>query len=233
MNRSLTNAIRFVMDEFVPPVIRDSKWFMYPFYFLAYRGRNIKKAMNFKKEVYHYTPDQYEEFYTNLNSTSRNRRTDINQPSLKFILENIPSDTKNVLDVGCGNGYLLNRINKTFPAADLTGVDIKRPSGDLPFKFINANIDSLPFPDKSFDVVTCCHTIEHIINPRRAVEELKRITGKMLIIAVPCQRYFFHTLDEHVNFFPYREALTSLINIEKFTCKKIHGDWVYIGYIRE
>ena len=51
MNRGLTNAIRFVMDELIPPFIRDSKVFMYPFYLFAYRGKNIKEVMQFKTKV--------------------------------------------------------------------------------------------------------------------------------------------------------------------------------------
>ena len=50
MNRKLTNSIRFVMDELIPPFIRDSKIFMYPFFYLAYRGRNIREMMDFKSK---------------------------------------------------------------------------------------------------------------------------------------------------------------------------------------
>jgi SAM-dependent methyltransferase len=232
MNRSLTNTIRFFMDECIPPIIRDSKWFMYPFYFLAYRGRNIKEVMNFKKEVHHYSPERYERFYNNLNSISRNRITDINAPSLKYFIDSIPSDAKTAIDVGCGNGYLLKQVKKNHPHLHLTGVDIKDTDQGVDYTYVKANIDKLPFEDKAFDVVFCCHTLEHIINPEKAVAELKRITKKMLIIAVPCQRYFFYTLDEHVNFFPIEESLTTLIGMEHYNCKKIHGDWAYLGYIK-
>jgi SAM-dependent methyltransferase len=224
------------MDECLPPVIRDSKWFMYPFYFLAYRGRNVKEAMNFKKEVYSYTPEQYELFYNNLNSISRNRITDINKPSLDFILKSIGEvggEKIRVADVGCGNGYLLKQVKNKFPLADLTGVDIKHSDDSIEYTYLKANIETLPFDDNSFDVVTCCHTLEHILNPHKAIEELKRITRKILIIAVPCQRYFLYTLDEHVNFFPFKESLTSLIDLPEYNCKKLHGDWVYLGKIEQ
>jgi SAM-dependent methyltransferase len=233
MNRSITNTIRFFMDECIPPIIRDSKWFMYPFYFLAYRGRNIRQAMNFKKEVYSYTPEKYERFYNNLNSISRNRVTDINTPSLEFFIQSIPKEALNAVDIGCGNGFLLKQVKKSHPQISLTGVDIKDSDSNTEYKYVKANIENLPFADKSFDVTFCCHTLEHIINPEKAVAELKRVTKKLLIVAVPCQRYFFYTLDEHVNFFPLEESLVSLIGLENFTCKKIHGDWAYLGYIQE
>jgi ubiquinone/menaquinone biosynthesis C-methylase UbiE len=231
MNRSLTNTIRFFMDECLPPIIRDSKWFMYPFYYLAYRGKNIKAAMNFKKEVYDYTPEQYENFYKNINSISRNRITDLNRGSIDLILQSIPSDTKNLIDVGCGNGFLLKQVRKKHPSVELTGADIKKISDASEYNFVYSRIEKIPFENKSFDVVSCCHTIEHILNPSYAIEELKRITKGLLIIVVPCQRYYFYTLDEHVNFYPTKETLTSLIGLKNYTCKKVDGDWVYIGQI--
>ena len=233
MNRSITNSIRFLMDECLPPFIRDSKFFMYPFYFLAYRGRNIRQIMNFKKEVLNFTAEQYTYFYNNLNSISRNRVTDINEPSLKFILENISKNTLNLLDVGCGNGFFLRQVKKKFPKIELFGSDIMDKGESKEYNFMLSQIENLPLENKSIDVVTCSHTLEHIINPEKAIAELKRIARKQIIIVVPCQRYYYYTLDEHLNFFPFKEALTSIINIQEHTCKKIHGDWVYIGSIAE
>jgi ubiquinone/menaquinone biosynthesis C-methylase UbiE len=229
MNRSITNVIRFFMDECLPPLIRDSKYFMYPFYYFAYRGRNINQAMHFKSLVYKFTPDEYESFYVNLNTISRNRITDMNMPSVEFIKNNIDPSAQTLVDIGCGNGYLLKQIKKDHPGLQLTGTDIKKIGDHEEFAFKKGNIEALPFADKSIDIVTCCHTLEHILNPSKAIEELKRITKKQLFIVVPRQRYFYYTLDEHVNFFPLKENLTSLIDIEKHRCEKVWGDWVYLG----
>ena len=81
----------------------------------------------------------------------------------------------------------------------------------------------------SFDVVTCAHTLEHIVNLDRAVSELKRVARRQVIVVVPCQRWYFYTLDEHVNFFPYAESLTSVIGLKDYSCRKIRGDWLYVG----
>jgi len=231
MNRKLTNTIRFVMDELIPPVIRDSKIFMYPFFYLAYRGRNIKEMMDFKSKVYNYTPEQYENLYNNLNSISRNRITDLNQSSINLILRELQNDNiKNIIDIGCGSGYLLNLIGDKFPHIDRTGFDIKNASGIEKFNFVQGNLECLPFEDKSFDVVVCCHTIEHLLKLDDCINELVRITKKKLIIVTPCQRYFYYTLDEHVNFFPLKQQLIHLFPFQTYNCKLIDGDWVYIGY---
>ena len=227
MNRSLTNIIRFFMDECVPPIIRDSRLFMYPFFLFAYRGRNVRTAMDFKRLVHGWGPQDYADYYRNLNTISRNRPTDLNGPSLHAIRAAIDPSAKTLIDVGCGNGYLLQQLAGTGPS--LFGCDIVDKAKDKPFRYVQASIDRLPFADKSFDVVTCCHTLEHIVDLAGAVAELRRIARRQLIVVVPCQRWYFYTLDEHVNFFPYAEKLTGAIGLKDYTCRKVWGDWLYVG----
>jgi len=229
MNRKITNTIRFFMDEFIPPFIRDSKPFMFPFFYFAYRGRNIKEMMNFKKNVFSYTPEQYSKLYNNLNSISRNRLTDLNQASIDFILKELKEDVKSVIDVGCSSGYLLDLIREKHPTIEQTGFDIKTPSSNEMFTYVQGNLEKMPFEDNSFDVVICCHTIEHLLKLDICIQELVRITKKKLIIVTPCQRYYFYTLDEHVNFFPLKEQLINLFPFENAKCLSLQGDWGYVG----
>lgn len=229
MNRRITNTIRFVMDELIPPFVRDSKIFMYPFYLFAYRGRNIREVMQFKSKVYAYSPEQYASFYNNLNTISRNRATDMNGACIDFILNSIDPTAINIIDIGCGSGYLLGKIAQKFPAIKRTGFDIKVATGNETFNYVHGNIEKLPFEDNAFDVVMCSHTIEHLLQLDTCISELKRITKKQLFIVTPCQRFFYYTLDEHVNFFPFKEKLTSILPFENFECHKLQGDWAYLG----
>lgn len=217
------------MDELVPPFIRDSKIFMYPFYVFAYRGKNINEVMNFKKNVYSYSEEEYAAFYVGLNTISRNRKTDLNQGCIEFILKNLDDSKETVIDIGCGNGFMLNEISRNKPNKILFGYDLKKPEREMAYEFIHGNVEKLPFEDNSFDTVICCHTLEHLLCLDLCINELVRITKKQLIIITPCQRYFYYTLDEHVNFFPYEKKLSSIIPIENYTCEKIQGDWVYLG----
>src|SRR5688572_6449714 len=159
MNRKLTNKIRYVLDEWIPPFIRDSRWFMYPFYYFAYGGRNIRAVMNFKKNYFTWDENQLRNFYRNLNSISRNRKTDLTQKCLDRILTELNSGYEHVLDVGCSDGYVLSVIHERYPNLKLTGVDFVPTNGDPDIEFVNADVRSLPFEDKSFDVVICSHTI--------------------------------------------------------------------------
>jgi len=229
MNRRITNVIRFMMDELVPPLIRDSKVFMYPFYYFAYRGKNIREAMSFKSNVYSFTPEEYTNFYKSIDTISRNRKTDLNQGCIDAILDLFDDSEESIIDVGCGNGYILKEIAEQNKNKSLHGFDLKKPKGELPFIFTSGNIESLPFEDNSFDTVLCNHTIEHLLGEEKCVRELIRITKNRLVIVTPCQRYFYYTLDEHVNFYPFEEKLTSVIPLEHYKCTKIQGDWFYLG----
>lgn len=233
MNRNITNVIRFLMDECMPPIVRDSKLFMRPFFWLAYRGKNINEVMRFKSDVPFFTPKQYSDFYNSINSISRNRKTDLNRESIDYILTNINKDSITLVDIGCASGYLLNLIHEKRNDLKLFGFDIK--NFNLP-DFINQSIGDihhLPYKDKEFDTTICCHTIEHLTGLDKCISELVRITKKEIIIVTPCQRPYYYTLDEHVNFFLYKEQLTSIFSLKKYTCTKVKGDWIYHGYIEE
>jgi len=187
--------------------------------------------MHYKKLVHKFSEKEYQDFYTNLNTISRNRVKDFNKSSLDYVLSQIDVSAVNMVDVGCGNGYLLKKIHDKYPEMKLYGIDIKKVENSENFVFKTGKIENLPFEDNSFDVVCCTHTLEHIINIDKAVRELKRICKKQLIIIVPCQRYFYYTLDEHLHFFNYSEKLASVIDLENYKCEKRWGDWVYIGNV--
>ena len=228
MNRKLTNMIRFAMDEFLPPIIRDSYWFMYPIFFILYKGKNIKRKMNFKSLAYTLPENKLNELYKEVDVVSRNRQTDLAKSNIKYILD-IIQDGQSVLDAGCGKGYLLNRIKQVYPRCNLQGLDLDNHLEYEGIHFNRGTLTALPFPDSHFDIVICSHTIEHIIALDKAIAELVRVTKKRLIVVTPCQRYFYYTLDGHVNFFYKEEELLRHLPFKSFVCKKLDMDWIYTG----
>lgn len=103
---------------------------------------------------------------------------------------------KTVLDVGCGEGFTLNRLRKADIGKDLIGVDFSKtavklgkehfPSLDLR----EGNIYKLPFKDNTFDLVICLEVLEHLEDPEKALKELVRVSKKHCIISVPNEPYF-------------------------------------------
>jgi 2-polyprenyl-3-methyl-5-hydroxy-6-metoxy-1,4-benzoquinol methylase len=92
-----------------------------------------------------------------------------------------------LLDVPAGEGALAARLLRAGFAVRccdlypqifrLPGVEIK--GGDLSA--------TLPYPDESFDFITCVEGLEHIENPQQAVREFARLlrAGGQLVVTVP------------------------------------------------
>ena len=86
-----------------------------------------------------------------------------------------------VLDLGCNTGYgtdLLFRSTKKVVGVDVSGKAIesaKKQYGYLGIEFQKIDGKTLPFDDEVFDVVVCFQVIEHIVNYRTFIDEIKRI----------------------------------------------------------
>jgi ubiquinone/menaquinone biosynthesis C-methylase UbiE len=87
-----------------------------------------------------------------------------------------------VLDVGCAYGYMLGRFPNSF---EKYGVDIsehalgeaKKNVPDAALHLAGAE-EVLPFPDNYFDVVICNDVIEHLVDPKQAIENLQKVLKK-------------------------------------------------------
>lgn len=100
----------------------------------------------------------------------------------------IPEDTRSLLDAGCGNGVFIKYLGKERPSLVLHGMD----RSNAALKFVESektlgDVTSMPFPDASFDCVTCLEVLEHlpIEAYAKAVRELFRVSRKYIIVSVP------------------------------------------------
>ena len=228
MNRKVTNAIRYVMDEILPPVIRDNRYFMYPFFYIWFKGKNIRQIMDFKSLVYNMSEEEFSEFYRKRDSLAKDRPTDLSQVSIDYMLDHLVDGAQSLLDVGCGNGYFLEQASAK--VSKTCGCDVLKEVKMDHSDYVQGNIEALPFEDNAFDIVSCHHTLEHVINLDQSIAEIKRVARKQVLVVVPCQRYFYYTLDEHIHFFPIKEMLEHRMGMKKFHCQNINGDLVYLGY---
>lgn len=227
LSRGVTNLIRYALDNIVPPVIRDSRPFMYPLAWYWFKGKNVSRLMEFKSYAASLSTEEMAEVYRTVAVRANDRPTDLNEPCLGRILQELTPDIKTVLDVGCGRGYLANLIAQR--GFEVTGCDLSPKSPLTAGQYVQASAEALPFADQSFDAVVCSHTLEHLANLPAAVAEIKRVARRKVIVAVPCQRPYYYTLDLHLHFFPYEAALTSVLQMKQHQCLKLGGDWVYVG----
>jgi ubiquinone/menaquinone biosynthesis C-methylase UbiE len=188
-------------------------------------GKQAKAAMEFKNKYPFMNEEEISGYYQIPSLIAKARLTDLNKACIQYILENaIDEKTQNVLDAACGRGYLLDRILEKYPGMDCTGIDIK--VSQQKYKMLEADITNLPFEDKSFDTVLCTHALEHIKEPQKALDEIKRVCKKRLIVVVPRQREYKYTVDLHVNFFPYMFDFKRFIGEENAQYYKLDGDFL-------
>lgn len=102
---------------------------------------------------------------------------------------------RNILDVGSGAGQIAKHLLKySDPEANITCFDLSWEMlrrartylrSDRP-RFVVSDMTRLPFPDASFDCVTCGYVLEHLPDARMGLAELSRVMmpgARMLLLA--------------------------------------------------
>jgi len=100
-----------------------------------------------------------------------------------------------VLDVGCAKGFMLHDFSELIPGITVKGVDISQYAIENAIEDIRphvqvANATSLPFPDKSFDLVLSITTVHNLDGHalERALREIMRVSRENAFITVDAYR---------------------------------------------
>jgi len=95
---------------------------------------------------------------------------------------------KNILDVGCGNGYMLQKLSKKYPEAVLYGTDLqemfKSVKPNKRISFVASQSHALPFNDSNFDLVISSlvyHWIEKVKETSAEIFRVLKPRGNALI----------------------------------------------------
>jgi SAM-dependent methyltransferase len=94
-----------------------------------------------------------------------------------------PSQLTALLDVACGDGYLLERIAERFPATELIGIDAspeelalaRRRSMISKFQLVEGRADAMPFKNSAFGAATCHMALMLFDDARAVVHEIARV----------------------------------------------------------
>ena len=106
----------------------------------------------------------------------------------KVIADLLPNNTR-VLDVGCGDGSLMNLLVKE-KNIEVRGLELNQSKVQqcilkgLPVIQGNAETELHQFPDQSFDYVVLSQTLQAFYKPDKVLNELLRI-GKSVIVSIP------------------------------------------------
>jgi len=95
---------------------------------------------------------------------------------------------KNVLDVGCGDGLMLEILkSKGIKCAGIDISDIaveKCKNKGLDVRLVDFSDSTLPYQDESFDLIIFSDVLEHMYNPKNILFEAKRV-ARSILISVP------------------------------------------------
>ena len=110
------------------------------------------------------------------------------KPEFKIISDLIDNNS-HVLDVGCGDGILMEFLVKQ-KKVNIRGIEISKTkvqnciAKGLTIIEGNAEEDLRQFPDKSFDYVILSQTLQAFLKPEKVINELLRI-GRQAIVTIP------------------------------------------------
>lgn len=104
--------------------------------------------------------------------------------TLELLAEHLPCEA--FLDAGCGDGRFLAALPGVGPVpARVVGTDLSErilatarataARAGVESELVQANLETLPFADGSFDLILCSQTIEHLVEPALGVRELARV----------------------------------------------------------
>ena len=107
----------------------------------------------------------------------------------------VPWRRGSLLDVGCATGDFLEamarfgwRVQGVEPHGPSAEQANRRLAGYADQAVRVGTLEQAGFPDAAFDVITLWHVIEHLPDPRRTLQEIRRILkpGGLCLIQTPC-----------------------------------------------
>ncbi len=103
------------------------------------------------------------------------------------------AEPASLLDVGCGEGVLVQRWAQRFPSGRVVGVDLQEESiqagwaehaaPNLEYRVMDS--EGLAFAADEFDLVTAIEVLEHVADPEHTLSEMVRCAKRHLLVSVP------------------------------------------------
>lgn len=101
----------------------------------------------------------------------------------RAMIARLPATAAQALDIACGTGDLTRALAHRYPNAQVIGLDLTpemleraRAIGAPPgVRFVEGNMQALPFPDNAFDVVTGGYALRNAPDLETALREIHRV----------------------------------------------------------
>jgi SAM-dependent methyltransferase len=110
---------------------------------------------------------------------------------IEYMTAGMRPSIRDVLEVGCGTGAVLERLAAHQVGKSFTGIEQgterarEQPHQDVHIYSYDAH--TIPYSDKSFDLVYATHVLEHVTDERGFLAELRRVCRQFVYVEVPCE----------------------------------------------
>lgn len=146
---------------------------------------------------------------------------------------------RRIIDVGCGPGTLLRLLVARLPGKPelVVGVDrsragIRRARKLLPeARWLVGDLNRLPADSERFDLVLCTEVLEHIREPRRAVDVLRRLCAPEGRVAITVPDGARDSWEGHVNFWSEGELRDFLRPEGLLELERIQDGEVFLAWL--
>lgn len=188
-----------------------------------------------KKENKEFYREYHDEIIEKRQTSPFPIRRKVHEEIYESILQHIKPGMK-VLDAGCGEGAL--SVLMAEKGANVTGVDIsipniksakKRAEGKVfqgSLKYLNGDLENMPFNDREFEVVVSNHVLEHVPSFDKGLSEVLRVSDKIALIAIPtCYGLCSFPLLGRDNYWTlrFRSPISFLFGILRVLLAKVTG----------
>ena len=163
---------------------------------------NAAERFNYK-EHYQKDAETYDYFKTTENKVEHEEHERLR----KYILAAIPASAKNVLDVGCGGGWLaaaLKNSGRQVISMDISDINPIKSVKNTPapqHSGLVADVFELPIKDGSIDCIVASEIIEHVTDPGKFLGSLFAALrpGGKIIVTTPYNERIPESLCIHCN----------------------------------
>jgi SAM-dependent methyltransferase len=109
---------------------------------------------------------------------------------IEYMVAGLRPPMDSVLDVGCGNGAVLQQLAEKKIGNHFAGLEVgtelsQHCREDLHIHGFDGR--TIPYEDKSFDLVYATHVLEHVTDERGFLKELRRVSRRYVYVEVPCE----------------------------------------------
>ena len=140
------------------------------------------------------------------------------------------SDNAAILDIGCAKGFMLYDFKEIMPNCTIAGVDVSSYAIENAIPSVKrflkiASAESLPYPDKSFDLVISINSIHNLQLDRLkiALKEIQRVSRGNSYITIDAWR----NEEERKNLYKWVLTAETMMHVDDW--KKLFKEVGYTG----